>query len=256
MSLTAERVFKNFGGVAALVGARIAVEPGSITGLIGPNGAGKSTLFNVITGFLKPTRGVIHFKGQDVTDLAPHKFPQLGVVRTFQIAREFYELTVLDNMLLGALDNPGESIIKSVLFPSVVKEFEERNRERAAELLEFLNLTRVTNELAKNLSGGQKKLLEIGRALMTDPTYLLLDEPFAGVNPTLVEELIKMLRDLQSQGITILVIEHNIRAVAALSDVLYVMADGQTLTHGNPAKVLADERVLEAYLGSSEAAFS
>lgn len=250
--LEARGIHKHFGGVAALSGADLVVAEHSITGLIGPNGAGKSTLFAVLSCFLRPDRGQVTLFDQDITHTAAHSLVHKGVVRTFQVPREFRELTVLDNLMTAPLRQEGESIVNVFLRGAAVRKREEAIKRKAHDILTFLKIDHLTNELAKNLSGGQKKLLELGRALMTEPRILLLDEPFAGVNPVLIEQITERLRVLREGGMTLLIIEHNIRAVAELSDTLYVMAEGEILTHGAPEEVVQDPRVLEAYLGGAE----
>lgn len=250
--LEAQGIYKHFGGVAALSGADLAVAEHSITGLIGPNGAGKSTLFAVLSCFLRPDRGQVLLFDKDITHTAAHSLVHKGIVRTFQVPREFRELTVLDNLMTAPLKQEGESIVNVFLRGAAVHKREEAIKRKAHDILTFLKIDHLTNELAKNLSGGQKKLLELGRALMTEPRILLLDEPFAGVNPVLIEQITERLRVLRESGMTLLIIEHNIRAVAELSDTLYVMAEGEILTHGAPEEVIKDPRVLEAYLGGAE----
>lgn len=249
--LRAEGIYKHFGGVAALSGARITVAERSITGLIGPNGAGKSTLFGVLSSFVQPDKGSVELDGEEVTKVASHKLVHQGLVRTFQIPREFRGLTVLENLMTAPLKQDGERLIDVFFRARTVRRVEAENRERAYEVLEFLKIDHLASELASNLSGGQKKLLELGRALMTAPRILLLDEPFAGVNPVLVEQIMERIVELRSRGLTLLVIEHNIQAISELSDTLFVMAEGQVLVDGPPDEVMNDPRVLEAYLGVS-----
>lgn len=249
--LLAEDIYKSFQGVSALNGASLSVEKHSITGLIGPNGAGKSTLFAVLSSFQKADRGRVVWRGEDITSLPAHQIVHKGLVRTFQIPREFGELTVLENLQVAPLEQAGEHVWKVWLRWGQVAARERAIREQAKEILTFLKLERVRDELAKNLSGGQKKLLELGRALMTEPDLLMLDEPFAGVNPLLTEEIMDRIRELNRQGRTFFIIEHNIQAVSALSDILYVMAEGSILARGKPEDVVKDPLVLDAYLGGA-----
>lgn len=244
-------VTRRFGGVAALSDCSLEVRAGTITGLIGPNGAGKSTLFAVIAGQLAPDQGEVRLDGQRITGQPTHRLVHRGLVKTFQITREFAHLSVLDNLLVSTLDHPGESFREIWLRPARVRQAEAAAEERARELLAFLTLNRLAGEPAGSLSGGQKKLLELGRALMTRPRLLLLDEPFAGVNPTLGRSLMRMLRDLRQHGLTFFIIEHNMEAIMALSDYVWVLAGGQVLAAGLPGEVRRDPRVLNAYLGTA-----
>ena len=249
--LVAENVHKSFQGVSALNGASLLVEERSITGLIGPNGAGKSTLFAVLSSFQKADHGRVVWRDQDITGMPAHKIVHKGLVRTFQVPREFGELTVLENLQVAPLEQAGEQVWKVWLRWGQVAARERAILEQAEKILAFLKLEHVRNDLAKSLSGGQKKLLELGRALMTEPELLMLDEPFAGVNPVLIEEIMERIRELNQQGRTFFIIEHNIQAISALSDVLYVMAEGTVLARGKPEEVVKDPRVLDAYLGGT-----
>lgn len=244
-------IMKRFGGVAALRDCSLEVRGGTITGLIGPNGAGKTTLFAVVAGLLRPDAGEVRFEGRPVTSEAAHRLVHRGLVKTFQVPREFARLSVLDNLLVSTLDHPGESFHEIWIRPGHVRQTEAAAEAKARELLAFLTLDRVVHEPAGNLSGGQKKLLELGRALMTNPRLLLLDEPFAGVNPTLGRTIMRMLRDLKGRGLTLFIIEHNMEAIMALSDFVYVLADGQVLVGGLPGQIRQDPRVLQAYLGAA-----
>lgn len=250
-ALRVEDLRKKFGGITAVDGATFEVEKGSITGLIGPNGAGKSTTFNLITGQIKPTSGKVYFEGEDVTGDEPHVIAQKGLVRTFQIARELSEMTVLENMMLAPQRQKGEKLWRSVL-PGArrgVIEEEEEIRERAWETLELFEIDHVATEYAGNLSGGQLKLLEMARSMMTDPDTLLLDEPFAGVNPTLESKLLERIHDLREDGYTFLIVEHDIDLIMENCDDVVFMHQGEVLTEGSPEEVKSDERVIEAYLG-------
>jgi branched-chain amino acid transport system ATP-binding protein len=247
--LQAKAITKSFGGFRVLSSCSIEVEAGSITGLIGPNGAGKSTLFSILVGFIQPDRGEILFKGETVTGFYPYHLAQKGLVKTFQIPREFGGLSVLDNLMVSYPHQKGE-VLPSIWFgwKGVVGQ-EREIRKRAEALLDFLKLAHLRDELARNISGGQKKLLELGRALMLEPDLLLLDEPFAGVNPNLGLDLMEMIKDLRRRGKTFCVIEHNMGAIMALSDIIYVLSEGELLTSGPPEVVQKDKRVLDAYLG-------
>jgi neutral amino acid transport system ATP-binding protein len=250
--LRVEGLRKEFGGITAVDGATFAVEEASLTGLIGPNGAGKSTTFNCITGVHDPTDGSVHFRGEDITGQRPHNIANKGLVRTFQIARELDEMTVLENMLLAPGHQQGESIARSVV-PGLrddVVDQEMALRDEAWEMLEFFEIDHLADEYAGNLSGGQRKLLELARALMTDPEMMLLDEPFAGVNPTLEEKLLDRIHDLREQeGLTFLLVEHDMDLIMENCEHVIVMHQGRVLDEGAPAEIKQNEEVIEAYLG-------
>ncbi|HYU14484.1 MAG TPA: ABC transporter ATP-binding protein [Candidatus Acidoferrum sp.] len=238
-----------FYGIHALEGVNLAVEPGTITGLIGPNGAGKTTLFNCVSGLIPPEGGRIVFDGEDITGWRADRVTRRGLVRTFQIARGFPRLSVLENLLLYGDRQPGEKLWKAIGRVPGVERRERELRARAFAVAERLNLSRVVNDPAADLSGGQKKLLELGRALMTDPKLVLLDEPIAGVNPVLAGEIALHLQQLQRDGLTFLIIEHHLDVIARLCDPVIVMAGGRHLAQGPFASVAADPEVQEAYLG-------
>jgi branched-chain amino acid transport system ATP-binding protein len=240
---------RSFYGVHALTGADLAVDEGTITGLIGPNGAGKTTLFNCVSGLVPPEAGRVVLGGRDITGWRPDRITRAGLVRTFQIARGFPRLSVLENLVLYGAAQPGESLWGAVGRPRAAARRERELIDRAWAVATRLNLTRVANDAAAALSGGQKKLLELGRALMTDPRVVLLDEPIAGVNPTLANEIAGHLSTLRAEGLTFLVIEHHMDVIARLCSPVVVMAEGRTLAVGTFAEVAADERVQEAYMG-------
>jgi len=251
VSLRVENLSKEFGGIVAVDDASFAVETGSITGLIGPNGAGKSTTFNCVTGVYEPTSGAVYFENEDITGLAPHVVANKGLVRTFQIARELREMTVLENLMLAPKGQRGEALWRSLL-PFVRREVIEQETEilqRCWETLEFFEIDHLADEYAKNLSGGQRKLLELARALLTDPEMLLLDEPFAGVNPSLEERLLEHIHDLQEQGYTFLIVEHDMDLIMQHCERIIVMHQGKVLTEGSPEAVRSNEQVIQAYLG-------
>lgn len=239
----------SFGGIQVLSDVSLSVKRGGIVGLIGTNGAGKSTLFSVITGFLSPDNGTVEFDGHLIDGLPDFARAQRGLVRTSQVPQEFAYLSVLENILAAGQHHPGESLMSVFLRPNVVASHERKLVERAEEIIEFLNLKKVARESAGRLSGGQKKLLEIGRLLMLEPSCMLLDEPFAGVNPVLIEELGQKIRELNDRGVSILVIEHNLQALAKIVEEMYVMDNGRVIAHGQPSKLLEDELVREAYMG-------
>jgi ABC-type branched-subunit amino acid transport system ATPase component len=240
---------RSFYGVRAIEDVDLRVRAGTITGLIGPNGAGKTTLFNCISGVIPPERGRVVFDGRDVTGWRPDRITRQGLVRTFQIARGFSRLSVLENLMLYGAAQPGEALWRAVTRGPAVTLREARLREQAWAVADRLNLGRVANDRADALSGGQKKLLELGRALMTDPGMILLDEPIAGVNPTLAADIGAHLDRLRREGLTLLIIEHHLDVIARLCDPVIVMAEGRYLTEGTFREIAADERVQEAYMG-------
>jgi len=245
--LTVSGLTRSFYGVQALRGVDFTVSAGTITALIGPNGAGKTTAFQCISGVVPPDGGHVVFDGQDITGWRPDLITQAGLTRTFQIARGISRLSVLDNLLLYARAQPGEGLFAALSGRG--RDAEEAARLRALAIARRLNLTRVLSQPASDLSGGQKKLLEIGRALMAKPRMILLDEPIAGVNPTLADEIAEHLRTLCREGVTFLVIEHHMDLIARLCDPVIVMAEGRRLTEGSFAEVAGNPLVQEAYLG-------
>jgi branched-chain amino acid transport system ATP-binding protein len=247
--LQARKITKSFGGFRVLSNCSIGVESGSITGLIGPNGAGKSTLFSLLVGFIQADQGEISYRGESIRGLHPYQIAQKGMVKTFQIPREFGGLTVLDNMMVSYPHQKGEALPNIWLGWKGVCIQEKQIQKKAESLLEFLKLSELKDELARNLSGGQKKLLELGRTLMLEPDLLLLDEPFAGVNPNLALDLMEMIRKLRKLGKTFCIIEHNMGVIMTLADIIYVLSEGELLTSGPPELVQKDKRVLDAYLG-------
>jgi ABC-type branched-subunit amino acid transport system ATPase component len=240
---------RSYYGVHALRGVDLSVDEGRITGLIGPNGAGKTTLFNCISGLVPPDAGSVRFEGRITTLWRPDQITGAGLVRTFQIARGFPRLSVFENLLLYGPSQPGERLTHAILRSPLARRREAELRERARAIAQRLNLTRVLEHRAADLSGGQKKLLEIGRALMAQPRLLLLDEPVAGVNPTLAREIGEHLRSLVADGISVLLIEHHMDTIAALCDPVIVMAEGRHLRQGSFAELSADPVVQEAYMG-------
>jgi branched-chain amino acid transport system ATP-binding protein len=252
--LNVESIVMAFGGFRAVDGCSFTVAEGSITGLIGPNGAGKTTLFNVIAGAFRPTGGRIRFRGEDVTGLPAEQLFSRGLVRTFQIPHEFHRLTARENLMMVAPDQRGEALFANWLRWGAVSRQERAVRQRADEVLEFLNLTHLADTPAGQLSGGQKKLLELGRTMMTDAKLVLLDEPAAGVNRTLLREVEDKIATLnRERGYTFVLIEHDMEMVEKLCDPVICMAEGQVLVEGAFAVVRRDPRVLEAYLGERAA---
>ncbi|RBI63838.1 ABC transporter ATP-binding protein [halophilic archaeon] len=249
--LRVENLRKTFGGITAVDGATFDVEQGSMTGLIGPNGAGKSTTFNLITGVYPADAGSVYFDDEDITGLEPHQIADRGLVRTFQIARELSEMTVLENMMLAPKGQIGERLWRSVT-PGLrgdVREQETAMLDRAWEMLEFFEIDHLATEYAGNLSGGQRKLLEMARALMTDPKMVLLDEPLAGVNPSLERKLLKHIHELRERGFTFLLVEHDMDVIMNNCERVIVMHQGTVLADGTPAEIKSNERVIDAYLG-------
>jgi branched-chain amino acid transport system ATP-binding protein len=253
--LSVRELAKHFGGLSAIDRCSLDVRPGTITGLIGPNGAGKTTLFNVVTGFYPPDGGRVFFKGEDNTNLPPHRIFQRKLCRTFQIPREHQSMTVLENLMLVPPGQLGEHLWNPWFRFRRVRRQEEEIRDRALEVLEFVDLAHLQDELAGRLSGGQKKLLELARTLMADPEMVLLDEPGAGVNRTLMNRLTANIEHLRRErGITFFVIEHDMDLVMRLCDPVIVMSEGKKLMEGTPDQVRTDQRVLDAYLGGQYAA--
>lgn len=250
--LSIRGISKTFGGLRAVDNCSFDIEKGSITGLIGPNGAGKTTLFSIITGFLLPDSGRTILDGADVTRLAPHDLFHRGLVRTFQIPHEFGKLTVLENLMVVPAGQPGENPIIAWLNPGLVSKREGQILQEASKTLAFLGLEKVRDVPAGNLSGGQRKLVELGRAMMSGAGTVLLDEPGAGVNPTLLAQLGQMIVRLnRERGTTFCIIEHNMDMIASLCDTVVVMSSGSVLTQGRMPEVRKNERVLAAYLGST-----
>ena len=241
----------HFGGIHAVDGTSLTIENGSITGLIGPNGAGKTTLFNVIAGVFKPTSGKVYLDGKDITGLEPHQLFEKGLLRTFQIAHEFSSLTVLENLMVVPGAQPGEQLWYAWFNSSLVQECENRVRDRAREVIDFLQISHLENELAGNLSGGQKKLLELGRTMMVDAKIVFLDEVGAGVNRTLLKTIGTSIQRLnEERGYTFCMIEHDMDFISRLCDPVIVMAEGKVLTQGSVEQVKSNEEVIEAYLGT------
>ena len=241
---------KYFGGLAAVSDCSLKIKKGSITGIIGPNGSGKTTLFNLIAGNLKSSKGKVLFNNEDVTNVPSYELFSKGILRTFQIAHEFSNLTVLENLMMVPGNQSGENLMTALLKPKLVEKEEEKIKEKAFEVIEFLNLKHLSNELAGNLSGGQKKLLELGRTMMVDAKLVLLDEVGAGVNRTLLKDLgTAILRLNKEKGYTFCMIEHDMDFISRMCNPVIVMSDGSVLFEGTSEEVKKNERVIESYLG-------
>jgi branched-chain amino acid transport system ATP-binding protein len=249
--IVVEDIHKHFGGIRAVDGASLKIETGSITGLIGPNGAGKTTLFNVIAGLYKPTSGRVLLDGKDITGLSPHELFAQGVLRTFQIAHEFSTLTVRENLMMVPGGQAGESLVQAWTNPAKVRRQEEEIRAKADEVIAFLEIPQVADEYAGNLSGGQKKLLELGRTMMVDAKIVFLDEVGAGVNRTLLKTIGDAILKLNKErGYTFCMIEHDMDFISRLCNPVICMAEGAVLAEGTAEEVKNNEEVIEAYLGT------
>ncbi len=247
--LVADAVTRRFGGVTAVDVAHLEIQRNSITALIGPNGAGKTTLFNLLTGFDEPESGSWTFEGRPLSGLPAHRVARSGMVRTFQLTKALSRLSVLDNMRLGATGQRGESLARALL-PGTWRKQEKEVTARAYDLLRRFKLDDKADDFAGSLSGGQRKLLEMARALMATPTLIMLDEPMAGVNPALTQSLLGHVQSLRDDGMTVLFVEHDMDMVRHIADWAIVMAQGTVVAEGPPTTVMADERVIDAYLGS------
>jgi branched-chain amino acid transport system ATP-binding protein len=235
---------KHFYHLSALRDVSLAVEPGELLGLIGPNGSGKTTLFNCVTGVLRPSAGRVAFKGEDITGLTADRISRRGISRTFQLIQLFPEMTVLENLLMAAQERRG------TLVGRLFRREESEERDRAARLLDFLNLTHVTDHLASDLSYGQQKLLDFGMALMPEPELVLLDEPMAGLNPTIIKSIVQHIHELNGRGYTFVVIEHNMEVVMSLCRRIIVLSQGEKIAEGAPAEIHANPMVMDAYFGT------
>src|SRR3712207_6025896 len=248
-AIVVDGVTRTFGGLTAVSVDHLEVQRGGITGLIGPNGAGKTTLFNLLTGFDQPNTGSWSFDGRPLGKLAPHQVARLGVVRTFQLTKALSRLTVLQNMLLGAQGQKGESFLRA-LVPGTWRRQETANTDKAMDLLRRFKLDAKKDEFAGTLSGGQRKLLEMARALMSDPQVVMLDEPMAGVNPALTQSLLGHVKDLREEGMTVVFVEHDMDVVRDISDWVVVMAAGRAIAEGPPESISQNQAEIDAYLGA------
>jgi len=237
--LVAKNVTRRFGGLTAVDVDELRIQRGAITALIGPNGAGKTTFFNLLTGFDKPDEGHVELNGASIDKVASHKLAARGMVRTFQLTKVLAKLTVLDNMMLGAKHQPGERFLTALM-----------SETQARELLDRFNMTHMADEFAGTLSGGQRKLVDMARALMTEPELVMLDEPMAGVNPALTQSLLGHVKQLRAEGRTVIFVEHDMDVVRDISDWVVVMAEGRIIAEGTPDAIAANQAVVDAYLGS------
>jgi neutral amino acid transport system ATP-binding protein len=247
--LAASGLIKSFGGLVAIDQVAIDVAKGSITGLIGPNGAGKTTLFNLLSNFIHPDKGRVLFDGEPIHQLQSHQIAQRGMIRTFQVARVLSRLSVLENMLLAAQHQTGENFWLTWFKQKQIAAESRQQREQAMTILDSIGLAHMAHEYAGALSGGQRKLLEMGRALMSQPKLILLDEPAAGVNPTLINQICDRILTWNRDGLTFLIIEHNMDVIMSLCDRVWVLAEGRNLAVGTPTEIQTNAQVLEAYLG-------
>jgi neutral amino acid transport system ATP-binding protein len=247
--LVADKVTRVFGGLTAVNVDHMEIPRGMITALIGPNGAGKTTMFNLLTGFDKPNTGEWTFDGKNLAGVSSYKVARMGMIRTFQLTKALSLLTVIDNMRLGDQENSGESFFKSFIRP-VWKKHEAKITLKADELLKRFKLDAKREDYAAALSGGQRKLLEMARALMSDPKLVMLDEPMAGVNPALTQSLLEHIKGLKANGTTVLFVEHDMHMVRHISDWVIVMAEGKVVAEGPPAEVMKNPAVIDAYLGA------
>ena len=247
--LVMDNISRSFGGLLAVSVDHLEIQRGTITALIGPNGAGKTTLFNLVSAFDEPTSGMWQLNGKELRGMQPYQIAREGMVRTFQLTKSLAKMTCLENMMLAAPNQSGESFLNS-LIPSRWRSQEREIQERAEELLTRFNLIHMRDEYAATLSGGQRKLLEMARSLMTNPDIILLDEPMAGVNPALVQSLLGHIEALRDDGMTVIFIEHDMDVIMGISDWIAVLAEGRVISEGTPDQVAQDPAVIDAYLGT------
>ena len=240
---------KTFGGLTAVDIENLTFNENELTSIIGPNGAGKTTFFDLISGFQNSDNGDIYLNDKDISNFQPYKIARMGMVRTFQLTKVFDRMTVLENLLFSGSEISNESLFKSIIKSKSQKNYEENLRDKARDIMDELNILHMEDSYARELSGGQKKLLELARSIINEPEILLLDEPLAGVNPKLAEDILFLIKKLSNKGITILMVEHNIEAVMKISDRIVVLAEGSLIADGNPNDIRTDTNVIEAYLG-------
>lgn len=243
---------KSFGGLKAVDIKELYFKEGQLTSIIGPNGAGKTTFFDLISGFQNADSGEILLKENNISSSQPYKIARMGMIRTFQLTKVFDRMTVLENLMFSGSSIKNDSFFQSIISTSSSKKYEKGLKDKAFEIMKDLNIEKMSESYARELSGGQKKLLELGRSLMKNPELLMLDEPLAGVNPKLAEDLLEKIKNLSDQGITILMVEHNIEAVMKISERVVVLAEGQVIAEGSPQDVRNNNKVIEAYLGTTD----
>ena len=247
--ISVKNLQKSFGGLKAVDVNDLTFMEGQLTSIIGPNGAGKTTFFDLISGFQNADSGEVFLNEKNISSSQPYKIARMGMVRTFQLTKVFDRMTVMDNLLFSGSDINNDSFLNSIIKLNSQKLYENNLKEKAEEIMKDLNIDHMANSYARELSGGQKKLLELARAIINDPEILLLDEPLAGVNPKLAEDILSLIKRLSDNGITIIMVEHNIEAVMKISERIVVLAEGSLIADGNPNQIRNDKNVIEAYLG-------
>ena len=244
---------KSFGGLMAVDINELSFNQGQLTSIIGPNGAGKTTFFDLISGFQNSDNGDVYLKNKNITNLQPYKIARMGMVRTFQLTKVFDRMTVLENLLFSGSEISNDSLFNSIFKSNSQKEYEKELKEKAKDIMKELNILHMSDSYARELSGGQKKLLELARSIINQPEILLLDEPLAGVNPKLADDILEIIKKLADSGLTILMVEHNIEAVMRISERIVVLAEGSLIADGIPNEIRKNKHVIEAYLGKDNA---